>query len=225
MENFFEDHCHDAFGSMVEAFGDDFDVIAAPTVSFVPFSHKASCHGNFLLITFVLFLFSSLKSTGDKPVRKKNSRKLNKWVVLTHLRVSVCGTGQILWQLVTVGRLFKKKKKRTRPLCLLSHRPHYIKDVQRAYSNLLSDVMHSIPPSLLASLLHEELQEQRDRSLFFEGATGGALAFVPFDQSGSRSGCLLYPGNKGQDCLSILWLVNYQGNLRVSSGIVDKSPR
>lgn len=74
-----------------------------------------------------------------------------------------------------------------------------------AYSTLLSDVVHTISPELLGALLHEELTEQRDRLMFCEGATGGALAFVPFSQSGSSSqhGCLLYPGNQGMDCLSI----------------------
>ncbi|TDH01796.1 hypothetical protein EPR50_G00166360 [Perca flavescens] len=72
------------------------------------------------------------------------------------------------------------------------------------YSALLSDVVPSIPPELLGSLLYEELTEQRDRMLFSEGATGGALAFVPYSQSGSDSqrGCLLYPGNQGLDCLN-----------------------
>lgn len=70
----------------------------------------------------------------------------------------------------------------------------------------MSDVVHDVPPVLLGKLLFEELTEQRDRLLFSEGATGGALAFVPFSQSGSSSqgGCLLYPGNRGLDCLSIL---------------------
>lgn len=74
------------------------------------------------------------------------------------------------------------------------------------YSALLSDVVPSVPPQLLGSLLHEELTEQRDRALFSEGATGGALAFVPFSRSGGdpQRGCLLYPGNQGLDCLSIL---------------------
>ncbi|KAM7393311.1 hypothetical protein PAMA_008117 [Pampus argenteus] len=76
------------------------------------------------------------------------------------------------------------------------------------YSGLLSDVVHSIPPELLGTLLHEELMEQRDRLLFSEGATGGALAFIPFPQSGSSSqrGCLLYPGSQGLHHLSILQL-------------------
>ncbi|XP_044029251.1 TATA box-binding protein-associated factor, RNA polymerase I, subunit C isoform X2 [Siniperca chuatsi] len=73
-----------------------------------------------------------------------------------------------------------------------------------AYSAMLSDVVHTIPPELLGALLYEELTEQRDRLLFSERATGGALAFVPFSQSGSSSqhGCLLYPGNQGLDCLN-----------------------
>ncbi|XP_033501972.2 TATA box-binding protein-associated factor, RNA polymerase I, subunit C [Epinephelus lanceolatus] len=72
------------------------------------------------------------------------------------------------------------------------------------YSALLSDVVPSVPPELLGPLLYEELTEQRDRMLFSEGATGGALAFVPFSQSGSDSqrGCLLYPRNQGLDCLN-----------------------
>ncbi|GAA6223583.1 TATA box-binding protein-associated factor RNA polymerase I subunit C [Lates japonicus] len=81
----------------------------------------------------------------------------------------------------------------------------YSSRVLDSYSSLLSDVVHSIPPELLGSLLYEELTEQRDRLLFSEGATGGALSFIPFSQSGiggSQHGCLLYPGNQGLDCLN-----------------------
>ncbi|KAM4532172.1 TATA box-binding protein-associated factor, RNA polymerase I, subunit C [Fundulus diaphanus] len=67
------------------------------------------------------------------------------------------------------------------------------------YCSLLSDVIHDVPPELLGSLLYEELMEQRDRTQFSEGATGGALAFVPFSQS---EGCLLYPGGLGMDRLN-----------------------
>lgn len=73
-----------------------------------------------------------------------------------------------------------------------------------AYSTMLTDVMHTIPPELLGSLLHEELTEQRDRMLISEGVTGGALAFVPFSRGSSQQGCLLYPGREGLDLLSIL---------------------
>lgn len=74
------------------------------------------------------------------------------------------------------------------------------------YSALLSNVVPSVPPELLGALLHEELTEQRDRLLFSEAATGGALAFISFSQTGcsSEHGCLLYPGNQGLDRLSIL---------------------
>uniref|UniRef100_A0A3Q2QQV1 TAF1C beta-propeller domain-containing protein n=1 Tax=Fundulus heteroclitus TaxID=8078 RepID=A0A3Q2QQV1_FUNHE len=67
------------------------------------------------------------------------------------------------------------------------------------YCSLLSDVIHDIPPELLGSLLYEELVEQSDRAQFSEGATGGALAFVPFSQS---EGCLVYPGGPGMDRLN-----------------------
>ncbi|KAF6725827.1 TATA box-binding protein-associated factor, RNA polymerase I, subunit C [Oryzias melastigma] len=69
------------------------------------------------------------------------------------------------------------------------------------YCSLLSDVVHDIPPQLLGSLLHEELEGQRDRMLFSEANIGGALAFVPFSPSQSH-GCLLYPGGRGLDRLN-----------------------
>ncbi|XP_023268425.1 TATA box-binding protein-associated factor RNA polymerase I subunit C isoform X1 [Seriola lalandi dorsalis] len=72
------------------------------------------------------------------------------------------------------------------------------------YSVLLSDVVHSVPPELLGALLYEELTDQRDRQLFSEASTGGALDFIPFSESSSGSvhGCLLYPGNQGMDRLN-----------------------
>lgn len=85
-----------------------------------------------------------------------------------------------------------------------------------AYSALLSDVVHTVPPELLGTLLYEELTEQRDRLLFSEVSTGGALSFVPFSQSGcgSQHGCLLYPGNQGLDCLNFhrVELQHHRGN-------------
>ncbi|KAM6902318.1 uncharacterized protein taf1c [Xenentodon cancila] len=79
----------------------------------------------------------------------------------------------------------------------------YQSSVLKRYCSLMSDVIHDIPPELLGSLLHEELTEQRDRMLFFERASGGALAFIPFSQSScsSQRGCLLYPGSQGLDRL------------------------
>lgn len=87
------------------------------------------------------------------------------------------------------------------PRCQQSYSSHSLD----MYSTLLSDVVPSIPSELLGTLLYEELKEQRDRLLFSEAATGGALAFIPFSQScSSEHGCLLYPGNQGMDRLSIL---------------------
>lgn len=78
----------------------------------------------------------------------------------------------------------------------------------RSYSGLLHDVIHDIPPELLAGLLYEELAEQRDQLQFSERATGGALAYIPFTQgsASSQQGYLLYPGKEGLDYLSILQL-------------------
>nr|XP_061800158.1 TATA box-binding protein-associated factor, RNA polymerase I, subunit C-like [Nerophis lumbriciformis] len=73
----------------------------------------------------------------------------------------------------------------------------------QAFSALLSDVVQTVPPELLGSLLYEELMAQRDRHLFFEGATGGALNFIPFSQGrDSQNGCLLYPGKRGMNHLN-----------------------
>ncbi|KAM4528410.1 TATA box-binding protein-associated factor, RNA polymerase I, subunit C isoform 2-T3 [Odontesthes bonariensis] len=68
------------------------------------------------------------------------------------------------------------------------------------YCSLLSGVVPDIPTELLSSLLCKELKEQRDRAQFCEGATGGALAFVPFSER-EGDGCLLYPGGPGLDRL------------------------
>ncbi|XP_069580109.1 TATA box-binding protein-associated factor, RNA polymerase I, subunit C [Brachyistius frenatus] len=99
----------------------------------------------------------------------------------------------------------------------------YQSRVLNGYSSLLSDVVHAVPPELLGSLLYEELTEQRDRLLFSEGATGGALAFVPFSQSSgsSQHGCLLYPSSIGLDRLNFhtVELQHHRG----SSSCVDTS--
>ncbi|XP_017288396.1 TATA box-binding protein-associated factor RNA polymerase I subunit C [Kryptolebias marmoratus] len=68
-----------------------------------------------------------------------------------------------------------------------------------SYCSLLSDVVLDVPPELLGSLLHEELTEQRDRLLFSERTTGGALAFVPFSRG---RGCLACPGGPGLNRLN-----------------------
>lgn len=123
--------------------------------------------------------------------------KFKRYVDLTGVSVSVCG----IFKEACISGFHTGVLSSFR--CQLT----YSSKTLDAYSALLSDVVHTVPPELLGTLLYEELSEQRDRILFSEGATGGALAFVPLAQSGSSSsqiGCLLYPGKKGLTCLSIL---------------------
>ncbi|XP_010891903.2 TATA box-binding protein-associated factor RNA polymerase I subunit C isoform X1 [Esox lucius] len=73
----------------------------------------------------------------------------------------------------------------------------------KRYVNLLSDVIHDIPPDLLADLLHEELAHQREQAQFSDNTTGGALEYIPFSTSGAlQQGCLVYPGKVGFDNLN-----------------------
>ncbi|XP_068429800.1 TATA box-binding protein-associated factor, RNA polymerase I, subunit C isoform X2 [Clinocottus analis] len=135
MQNFFLDHCRDAFGCMAEILGDNFEQ-------------------------------AQMEGVGRESVDNLRST-------------------------------LDMKKFKMSPL---SYSPNSL----HAYCSLLSDVVPAVPNELLCSLLHEELTEQRDRALFSEGATGGALAFVPFPRGGSepQRGCLVYPGNQGLGCLN-----------------------
>ncbi|XP_029025695.1 TATA box-binding protein-associated factor RNA polymerase I subunit C [Betta splendens] len=139
MQNFFEDHCHDAFGCMGEILGENFNFKSGRTLKY----QKDSIH----------------------MWKVKNFLDMMKFKVCTRTYSS-------------------------RPL--------------EVYNSLLSDVVPSVPPELLSSLLHEELTEQRDRLLLSEASTGGALAFNSFSQTGSslEHGCLIYPGNQGLDRLN-----------------------
>ncbi|XP_071322592.1 TATA box-binding protein-associated factor RNA polymerase I subunit C [Trachinotus anak] len=139
MQNFFMDHCQDAFGCMGEILGENF---------------------NF--------------KQGMRERYRRDSVQM--------------------WRVKNFLDMLKFK------ICQKS----YFSRSLDMYSVLLSDVVHSVPPELLGALVYEELTDQRDRLLFSEAATGGALAFVPFSESSSGSvhGCLLYPGNKGLDCLN-----------------------
>ncbi|KAJ8338935.1 hypothetical protein SKAU_G00357210 [Synaphobranchus kaupii] len=67
----------------------------------------------------------------------------------------------------------------------------------RGYSHLFDDIIHDIPPVLLAELLQEELLLQRERAQFNEVATGGALGYFPVKVSdSSQEGCLMFPEGK-----------------------------
>lgn len=139
MQNFFLDHCQDAFGCMSEILGENF---------------------NFK----------------QRTRERRRSYSVN------------------MWKVKNVLNMMKFK------ICQQSYSCRALD----AYSALMSDVVHDVPTELLGALLYEELTEQRDNLLFSEGATGGALAFVPFLQSDSNSqqGCLLYPRNQRLDCLN-----------------------
>ncbi len=72
--------------------------------------------------------------------------------------------------------------------------------------HLVGDIVSDVPPSLLASLLHEELTSQREQQQFCADATGGALGYVPLHESrGYSDGCLIYPSGEAMDKLSILF--------------------
>lgn len=76
---------------------------------------------------------------------------------------------------------------------------HFSKKI-RCMHHLLRDIVSDVPPSLLSSLLYEELTTQRERLHFSAETTGGTLGFVPLheDQSSTDS-CLIYPRGVGMD--------------------------
>ncbi|XP_034047664.1 TATA box-binding protein-associated factor RNA polymerase I subunit C [Thalassophryne amazonica] len=140
MQNFFVDHCQDAFCNIGELLADNF------------------CF---------------------EKTRRKGAQ-----------RDSVC-----MWRVKNFLDMLKYK------ICPLG----FDYPTMNAYSVLLADSVHAVPPELLSSLLYEELTEQRDRLLFSESTTGGALAFIPFsspNNTDSKPGCLVYPGNRGLDRLN-----------------------
>lgn len=93
-------------------------------------------------------------------------------------------------------------------MCFLSVRCEvacYSRKIRHLH-NLVGDVVSDVPPSLLASLLHEELTSQREQQRFCADATGGALGYVPLHESqGYSDGCLIYPSGDAMDKLSILF--------------------
>ncbi|TRY94971.1 hypothetical protein DNTS_004648 [Danionella cerebrum] len=77
----------------------------------------------------------------------------------------------------------------------------------RHMHHLLSDLVSDVPPSLLASLLSEELSSHRERQQFCPGTSGGALGYMPFLESQmGGTGCLIYPTGAAMDKLFILSL-------------------
>ncbi|XP_038845483.1 TATA box-binding protein-associated factor RNA polymerase I subunit C isoform X3 [Salvelinus namaycush] len=98
-----------------------------------------------------------------------------------------------MWQMKHFMHTLKYKK------CELTH----LERQAKRYHNLLSDVIHDIPPALLADHLHEELTYQSGQEQFSDHATGGAIGYISFTNTSiSQQGCLVYPGKAGLNKLN-----------------------
>ncbi|XP_052443618.1 TATA box-binding protein-associated factor RNA polymerase I subunit C isoform X1 [Carassius gibelio] len=95
----------------------------------------------------------------------------------------------------------------------------------RHLHNLVGDVVSDVPPSLLASLLHEELTSQREQQRFCADATGGALGYVPLHESqGYSDGCLIYPSGDAMDKLNFHRVVQQFSEDKPPSFVMDSQP-
>ncbi|RXN21686.1 TATA box-binding -associated factor RNA polymerase I subunit C [Labeo rohita] len=95
----------------------------------------------------------------------------------------------------------------------------------RALHHLVTDVVSDVPPSLLASLLHEELTTQRKQQQFCADPTGGTLGYVPlYESQGYSDGCLIYPSGAAMDKLNIHRVVQQYSDDKPPSFVTDSQP-
>ncbi|KAL1253367.1 hypothetical protein QQF64_018060 [Cirrhinus molitorella] len=95
----------------------------------------------------------------------------------------------------------------------------------RYVHRLLADIVCDIPPTLLGSLLHEELKYQRDQQQFCADPTGGALGYIPLHESQSYSdGCLIYPSGAAMDKINFHRVVQRYSDDKPPSFVTDYEP-
>ncbi|XP_029438986.1 TATA box-binding protein-associated factor RNA polymerase I subunit C [Rhinatrema bivittatum] len=83
-------------------------------------------------------------------------------------------------------------------VCPLAHASRKL----RLFSYLSRDWLHEIPLVALAESVYGEMAQQWSRLQFSEAATGGALVWLPWQESArSQKGCLVYPGGEAMNQL------------------------
>ncbi|XP_039514229.1 uncharacterized protein LOC120469354 isoform X2 [Pimephales promelas] len=101
---------------------------------------------------------------------------------------------------------------------------NFSKKIRRMH-HLLRDIVSDVPPSLLSSLLYEELTTQRERLQFSAENTGGTLGFVPLrDNQSSRVASLIYPRGVGMDKVFFHKVVQHFNDDKPPSFVLQPQP-